>query len=492
MTSARLLVAAVMAIVPWVSRQPARWKGSASPERDGLRLRDLGPALRAVGTELRSRRPRPAAGRLLGKGVAEGRGRLPRDETAGGQRRSHPPPGRPVPRLRRNPNEASLARLGPPRRVGRTDASVLGHHRPGLLSQAGRARLVRSAFGRGPLEGPGPILGGRGRTLCQEPRRVLLRLDERTGRSAAGLASRAIGWGRRSLETRTVSSCSSSRWTRRTARGRPLPGSGAIKLAAAIRKHDRRHLVTVGLVPWSLDRPGLTSGFVPKEIAPELDFICVHHLPRSGQSRRGHRHAQGVFPGKAGRGRRDVSAGLFDRGTGFVRRSIAPGRHTDGSASIGARPPSSIGSRQRSRTRIVAGWIEWFQRHGPPAAPARFILGADISWVQEQEDEGIRFSDRGKQEESSPFSRTAASTPFGCGSSTTQRRRTDTRPRAIATWSTRCGWPGGSTRRGCSSCWTSTTATPGPIPATRSSRPPGPTCMAPHWRRRSTITPATC
>ncbi|MGA2253800.1 MAG: hypothetical protein ABSG53_03990, partial [Thermoguttaceae bacterium] len=30
--------------------------------------------------------------------------------------------------------------------------------------------------------------------------------------------------------------------------------------------------------------------------------------------------------------------------------------------------------------------------HGPPVAQHRFALGADISWVQQQEDEGIRFS----------------------------------------------------------------------------------------------------
>lgn len=55
------------------------------------------------------------------------------------------------------------------------------------------------------------------------------------------------------------------------------------KLVAAIRKHDRRHLVTVGLVPWSLDRPGLSSGFVPKEVAPELDFLAVHLYPEKGK-----------------------------------------------------------------------------------------------------------------------------------------------------------------------------------------------------------------
>ncbi len=55
-------------------------------------------------------------------------------------------------------------------------------------------------------------------------------------------------------------------------------------LVAAIRKHDRRHLITVGLVSWSLDRPGLTSGFVPEKIGSELDFLSVHLYPESGRT----------------------------------------------------------------------------------------------------------------------------------------------------------------------------------------------------------------
>jgi hypothetical protein len=51
------------------------------------------------------------------------------------------------------------------------------------------------------------------------------------------------------------------------------------QLTAAVRRQDRRHLITVGLVPWSLDRPGLTSGFVPTEVAGELDFIAMHLYP---------------------------------------------------------------------------------------------------------------------------------------------------------------------------------------------------------------------
>jgi len=55
------------------------------------------------------------------------------------------------------------------------------------------------------------------------------------------------------------------------------------RLAAAVRAADPGRLVTVGLVDWSLDRPGLTSGFVPAEVAPELDFLAVHHYPESGK-----------------------------------------------------------------------------------------------------------------------------------------------------------------------------------------------------------------
>lgn len=54
-------------------------------------------------------------------------------------------------------------------------------------------------------------------------------------------------------------------------------------LKTAIRKHDQRHLVTVGLVHWSLDRPGMTSGFVPETIAEELDFLAVHIYPEKGK-----------------------------------------------------------------------------------------------------------------------------------------------------------------------------------------------------------------
>jgi hypothetical protein len=37
-------------------------------------------------------------------------------------------------------------------------------------------------------------------------------------------------------------------------------------------------------VPWSLDRPGLTSGFVPEKISKDLDFIALHIYPETGKT----------------------------------------------------------------------------------------------------------------------------------------------------------------------------------------------------------------
>jgi hypothetical protein len=67
---------------------------------------------------------------------------------------------------------------------------------------------------------------------------------------------------------------------------RPRPDIGrqwVRHLAAAIREKDKRHLLTVGLVDWSRDRPGLTSGFVPEKVADDLDFVSVHLYPKKGQ-----------------------------------------------------------------------------------------------------------------------------------------------------------------------------------------------------------------
>jgi len=89
-------------------------------------------------------------------------------------------------------------------------------------------------------------------------------------------------------------------------------------LVAAIRKHDKRHLITVGLVDWSLDRPGLTSGFVPGRIVDDLDFHQRPSLPRQGQGGRSVKDPGRLFRGQAGGDRGDVPAGVFAKRAGTV------------------------------------------------------------------------------------------------------------------------------------------------------------------------------
>lgn len=48
-------------------------------------------------------------------------------------------------------------------------------------------------------------------------------------------------------------------------------------MRSAIRKHDKRHLITVGMLPTT------SAGFVPKEVARELDYLSVHVYPESAK-----------------------------------------------------------------------------------------------------------------------------------------------------------------------------------------------------------------
>ena len=61
-------------------------------------------------------------------------------------------------------------------------------------------------------------------------------------------------------------------------------------MSAAIRKHDREHLITVGLWLW--------SGFTPAKVAPALDFLCVHLYPKTGQTEAALRELQQYAVGK--------------------------------------------------------------------------------------------------------------------------------------------------------------------------------------------------
>lgn len=52
------------------------------------------------------------------------------------------------------------------------------------------------------------------------------------------------------------------------------------KLVTAIRKHDQRHMITVGVIPWALTFPRAKPLFYSKEVGQNLDFVSVHFYPK--------------------------------------------------------------------------------------------------------------------------------------------------------------------------------------------------------------------
>lgn len=55
------------------------------------------------------------------------------------------------------------------------------------------------------------------------------------------------------------------------------------RMVDAIRKHDQRHLVTVGVIPWVHVFPGAKPLFYSPEVSRHLDFVSVHFYPKSGE-----------------------------------------------------------------------------------------------------------------------------------------------------------------------------------------------------------------
>jgi len=55
------------------------------------------------------------------------------------------------------------------------------------------------------------------------------------------------------------------------------------KLATAIRRHDSRHLITVGEIPWALYFPGAAPLFHSHQVGGNLDFVSVHFYPKQGE-----------------------------------------------------------------------------------------------------------------------------------------------------------------------------------------------------------------
>jgi hypothetical protein len=62
-----------------------------------------------------------------------------------------------------------------------------------------------------------------------------------------------------------------------------VAGMWVDKLVAAIRKYDKRHMITVGVIPWAYTFPKAKPLFYSREVGENLDFVSVHFYPKKGQ-----------------------------------------------------------------------------------------------------------------------------------------------------------------------------------------------------------------
>ncbi len=132
-------------------------------------------------------------------------------------------------------------------------------------------------------------------------------------------------------------------------------------LTAAIREKDKRHLITVGLVDWSLDRPGLTSGFVPEKVADDLDFVSVHLYPKKGRVAEALKTLAGFAVGKPV---------LIEETFPLACSAKELEEFIDGSKKHAAgwigfywgKPPEELRRSKSIPDALTLGWLELFER----------------------------------------------------------------------------------------------------------------------------------
>jgi hypothetical protein len=117
----------------------------------------------------------------------------------------------------------------------------------------------------------------------------------------------------------------------------------------------------VGLVDWSLDRPGLTSGFVPARVAGDLDFVSVHLYPKAGQVDGALKTLAGFAVGKPV---------LIEETFPLACSPQELGEFIEGSRKHAAgwlgfywgKPPEELRRSKAISDALTLGWLELFQR----------------------------------------------------------------------------------------------------------------------------------
>jgi Cellulase (glycosyl hydrolase family 5) len=135
-------------------------------------------------------------------------------------------------------------------------------------------------------------------------------------------------------------------------------------LASAIRKHDSKHLITVGLLPNSLKDSPWPSGFVPETIAGGLDFLCVHIYPKTGQLPADLKLLQGFAVGKP-----VVIEETFPLSCSPPElRQFLEASRKDAAGWVGfywGQTPAELSKSTSLGDSMTAGWLKLFQEMTP-------------------------------------------------------------------------------------------------------------------------------
>lgn len=128
------------------------------------------------------------------------------------------------------------------------------------------------------------------------------------------------------------------------------------QLAAAIRQEDRRHLVTVGLLPF--------GGAIPRAVAPELDYISVHIYPKTGQVDEALRTLDGFRAGKPVviEETFPLSCSAEELGR-FIEQS--KGRACGWIGFYWGQTPDELRGSKKIGDVFTLNWLELFQRMNP-------------------------------------------------------------------------------------------------------------------------------
>jgi hypothetical protein len=143
------------------------------------------------------------------------------------------------------------------------------------------------------------------------------------------------------------------------------------KLVSAIRKHDKRHMITVGVIPWAHTFPKARPLFYSNQVGENLDFVSVHFYPKKGEVQKALTALAVYDVGKplvieetsplwCGQEEFEVFVDeSLDIADGFI------GFYWGKTIKEYSQPNSSIADS------IMRGWLEYFRAKGPEILGAR-------------------------------------------------------------------------------------------------------------------------